>query len=304
MMVRTTTPAMRAILLVGSALVFVTGVQLYLLSTETRAFFAWTVSPPLTAASLGAFYWTALVLATLSAGERIWARARVGVGGILLFVTLTMVATLLHLDRFHLNSPDPTASAAAWLWLAIYMLDPPILLAILVLQLRQSGVDPPRARLLPAWFRIGLGAQASVLLAIGGVLFLMPSASASIWPWTLTPLTARALSAWLLALASVLVQGIREDDWTRLRAATLSYGVLAALQLLALARFPGDVRWNSPVATLYVAFLVGALLLGGAGYLSAARSSHRWIGPPGQSSPWPGRPLRLDGPSARTRPVR
>jgi hypothetical protein len=275
---RRTIAPMRAILLLGAALVLVAGGQLYLLSAYTDRFFAWTINPPLTAATLGAFYWTALVLAGMSARERTWARARVGVGGVLLFVTLTMVATLLHLDRFHFASPEPTAAAAAWIWLAIYVLDPVLLGAVLLLQLRTPGGDPPRAAPLPAWFRLGIGLQAAILLPLGLLLFLAPTVVVPYWPWALTPLTGRALAAWLLALALVLVQGIREDDLTRLRAATLSYLVLACLALTAVARFAGDVRWDSPTTALYLVFLVGALLLGGGGYRAATRAERPLVG--------------------------
>ena len=91
---------MRWVFGVGSVLVTAAGVQLFVLTDHTTRYFAWTISSGLSAAFLGAFYFTALVLASGSARQAEWARARVGVFGVWLFVTLTLVATLLHLDKF------------------------------------------------------------------------------------------------------------------------------------------------------------------------------------------------------------
>src|SRR4051812_20818448 len=88
---RPTTPGMRVILLIGSFFVLVAGIQLFVLTEYTEALFAWPIRPPLTAAFLGAFYWTAFTLAFMSARQAVWAHARVGVPGVLVFVTLTLV---------------------------------------------------------------------------------------------------------------------------------------------------------------------------------------------------------------------
>src|SRR5688500_10950706 len=135
---------MRRWLWADSFLVLVTGIQCFVLADFTAAFFAWTINPPLTAAFLGASYWAAFPLVFLSAREREWARARVAVYGVLVFTTVTLVATLLHLDRFHLGSPQPLARVAAWAWMAVYVLVPPSLLVLLLRQRRASGRDPER----------------------------------------------------------------------------------------------------------------------------------------------------------------
>ena len=50
---------MRCMLLLGAALVFIAGVQLFGFSRDTDHAFAWTIGVPITAAFLGAFYWGA-----------------------------------------------------------------------------------------------------------------------------------------------------------------------------------------------------------------------------------------------------
>jgi hypothetical protein len=269
--VRRTTSGIRTILLIGAGLVALAGIQLFILTDHTDQSFAWTIKVPLTAAFLGAFYFTALVLATLSAREQVWANARVAVPGVLLFITLTFVATLLHVSLFHFGSDDSVARGSAWLWLAIYAIDPPAVLILWLLQLREAGIDPPRTGTLPPWYRALVAFQAVVTLSIGAAFFLLPDRSLSIWPWPLTPLTARAVAAWLLGLGVVLVTALRENEWRRIRPASSAYVTLGVLQFVALARYPDTVDWGRAAAWLYAAFLVTVLLAGVAGWILSSR---------------------------------
>src|SRR2546429_9991519 len=87
---------------------------------QTNPLCARAPAPPLTAAFLGAAYWAAVPVELIAAREKVWAKARVAVPAIWLFTTLTLVATLVHFDRFHFSSPIASAQGAAWFWLAVY----------------------------------------------------------------------------------------------------------------------------------------------------------------------------------------
>src|SRR5215210_2221420 len=195
---------MKGLGIMGATLVFIAGVQLFVLADYTDRYFAWTIQPPLTGAFLGAFYWCALGIIYFGAPGGVWARARAGMPAVVLFTTLTLVATLLHLDRFHLNSPDPSTLFVTWAWIAVYVLVPPALVVLWLRQLRVPGDDPPPTSSLPRWYRGVVGIYIAVALTLGVVMFVAPQAAAQLWPWTLTPLTARAVSAWILALALLL----------------------------------------------------------------------------------------------------
>ncbi|MFN2488271.1 MAG: hypothetical protein ABR529_00710 [Actinomycetota bacterium] len=125
---RRTTPATRRLLFVAGGLVFLAGLQLFVLPERTDSYFAWTIDPPLTAAFLGAGYWASFALEWLAAMQRSWARARIAVPAVFVFTTLTLVATLLHLDKFHLGVDDSLTVAVTWLWIAIYVTVPPVML--------------------------------------------------------------------------------------------------------------------------------------------------------------------------------
>jgi hypothetical protein len=226
------------------------------LSESTERWFAWTIDPPLTAAFLGANYWAAFFLAFLSAREPVWARARITYAVSIVFISLTSLATLLHLDKFNFDN------ANGWLWVIVYVTVPPLLLVLLPRQLRLPGGDPPREAPLERWLFPIVAAQALIVLVIGLALLLTPSRADSLWPWTLTPLTSRAVAAWLLALAAGLAVTLWERDWRRVRVATLTYAAAPLLQFVALARFSDTVNWDTAGVWLYVAFLASILLLG------------------------------------------
>lgn len=113
--VRSSSVGMRLMLLAAGVLVFLAGFQLFILTEQTNLYFAWTIQPPLTAAFLGAGYWASFLLEIFAAREKVWAKARIAVPAVFTFTTLTLVATLLHLDRFHFNSLNQFAQTAAYL---------------------------------------------------------------------------------------------------------------------------------------------------------------------------------------------
>jgi hypothetical protein len=262
---RVLVPGMRILLYVASALVLLVGVELYVLTGHTERFFAWTIQSELTAAFLGAGYLAAVFLEFGSARQELWARARFAVPTVLVFTVLTLVATLNHLDKFHFGSRFPVASFTTWAWLAIYTFVPVLMVALLLPQARAPGIDPPRSAPIPLWALVLLGAQGAVLLLIGAALFLAPD-RATYWPWALTPLTAQAVAAWLLGMATAAIHALGEHDLERGRIGAVAFGLFGLLQLIAVARYPGEVAWERPAAWIYIGFvltfLAPGLLLG------------------------------------------
>jgi len=258
---RASTAGLRRFFYVASFLVFAAGVPLFLGSTQTGRYFAWTIKSPLTAAFLGANYWAAIVLEALAARQRVWARVRVAFVPVLVFTLATLVVTLVHLDRFHLHGGAFVTRLSTWLWLAIYVAVPPAMILLGALQLRVAGVDPPRSHPFPPLFRCAVAAQALVLTGLGAALLIAPVSTASIWPWALTPLTGRAIGAWLFGMGLGAAQAAREADFQRARIAFVSFGVAVILQFVALARYGGELDWSSVSGVAYLAVLLGVLVL-------------------------------------------
>lgn len=250
---------MRVMLMIAGVLVFISGVQLFVFTEQTDRLFAWTIKPPLTAAFLGGAYWSSMLLEWLAARETQWAHARVAVTAVLAFTLITLIVTLIHLDRFHLTSDDPLTRAAAWAWLIVYAIVPPVLAILLILQMRAPGGDPPVVAPLPAWLWPIIGLQAAALLAVGAMLLVAPGFAAPLWSWQLTPLTARAIGAWLIGLGIAAAQVLREGDLMRVRNVQISSAAFVALQAIALARYPAVVSWSDPRLWGYLLFLASIL---------------------------------------------
>lgn len=259
-------PEVRVGLYVLVGWLLVIGVSLFILTEDTDRYFSWTIEPPITAAFLGASYWSGCLLAFFGARERDWTRARALIGPVLTVTILFLIATLIHIDRFHMDS------VTGIVWLSVYAGMPPVMLFLTIRQLRAAGPDPPRVARFPTWFKRMLELQVLGALALGLALFLAPADSAGIWPWSLTPLTARAVAAWALGGAVFLAIVAYEDDWTRVRTAMLSFAIFGALQLIAVARYTETFDWNRAGPWLYVAFLLGAIVEGGFGWSMARRS--------------------------------
>ncbi len=255
---------MRALLGVFGILTFLGVAALFVRPETTDEFFAWTIRPPLTAAFLGAAYLAGCCLVVLSLRASAWVHARASIATILVFTVLTLVATLAHLDRFHLQAGGLAARAAAWFWLAVYVSVPVVMVVVLAQQLREPGAHPERARPLPRWLAAALLAQGAVLLVVGAVLFVRPGLLAA-WPWPLTPLTSRAVGAWLVSFGLAAVLVVAEADLTRLRAPAVAYLVFGLAELAAVLRFAGSVAWDTGAARAYLAFLVLVVLTAAVG---------------------------------------
>jgi hypothetical protein len=244
---------MRWLLLIASVLVFIIGISLFLLSGQTDRYFAWTISVPLTAAFLGAGYWSSFFIEFVASRERMWANARVAVPAVFVFTVLTLVATLIHLDLFHLGGSFAVITQiGTWTWMAVYV-SVPILLAVLwAIQIRLPGGDPLRRTPISGLVRLAIYLLAAGMLTVGVALFVAPLGTGVLWPWELTPLTGRAVGAWLIGLGVAAAHMAWERDWRRVLPASAMLAVFGALELLVLLRFPAELDWSGPRAWVYL----------------------------------------------------
>jgi hypothetical protein len=257
---------MRAMFIVSCVTVSVAGFQLFVLSEYTDRFFAWTIHVPLTAAFLGASYWGSFALVLVASRQQAWARARIAVPGVWLFTVLTLIATLIHIDLFRMDS------VFGWAWLVVYVVVPVGYGVFWVRQLRIAGGEPLRQTPLPTWLRLVLGVQAAILLIWGTALFLAPQTTAALWPWALTPLTGQAVGAWLIGIGVTAAQMCWENDLGRVYAGMAGLAVLGALQLIALARYGGaTVNWSGAGGWIYMLFILSVFGVGSYGWLEARR---------------------------------
>ena len=260
------TRELRALLWFFAALALAAGALLYLLSGNTDDTFSWTIKPSVTAAFLGGAYWAAFVLFAWSARQQLWVRARPFVLPVTVIALLLLVATLIHLDKFHKHS------LFGWFWIVAYIVVPPLLAAALWRQHQAPPVpEPPRLPLTPA-LRAVLAGEGLVMVGIGTSLFVAPDTADSLWPWALTPLTARVTGAFLIGFGAAALQAVRENDIGRLSGSAYAFATLGLLELIVLLRYSHQLDGSGARGVIYVAFLVLVLLTGIAGSASSRRA--------------------------------
>jgi hypothetical protein len=265
---RPVTPRLRLILELFAGLALIAGALLFLGATRTDAWWSWTIAPPLTAATLGAFYWAAFVLIFGAARSRSWAEARPAVYPVAVIALLLMVITLIHLDRFDLDS------LFGVFWLVAYALVPPLLIWAIADQLRAPGEDARPTQRLPRPLRALLIFEGVLLLATGGVLLFSAGLADDLWPWALSPLTSRAIGAFYVGVGVAALIAVYDDDPVSFRGAALAYTVLGVLVLLAVLLHLPDLEGDHFDTAIYVASWSLVTLTGGYG-LRAARASSR-----------------------------
>ena len=261
------TSTLRLILLGFAGLALIAGFLLFAGASETDDWFSWTIEPPLSAAALGAFYWAAFALLLAGSRARSWAGARPIAYPVLVIAVVLLVITLVHLDRFH------TDRLFGVFWVAAYAVAPPLLLYGIAVT--RGGAGPAaEGRPLPGLLRAALLVEGAVMLAAAAVMLLAPDSAADLWPWALTPLTSRALGAFILGVALVGLFVAWENRLVLFEGTSLAYLALGILQLLAVALHSGDLGEDSASTAIYLAFL-GLVVVTGAYGSIAARAFSR-----------------------------
>lgn len=206
---------------------------------DTATNFAWTINPVVMAAALGAFYITSAPLFLLPFLAKRWEMIRAMILPAALFSTIQLAATFLHWDKFSIDS------VPFYAWFASYLLPPPIFVAAYLWHQRKSSQELATNDPLAGGVRQTLLITGGALTVIAFVTFFEPAWLIPIFPWQLTPLTARSLSGWLAAVGTLMLSIRRENNRTRTLLATPMLILVLPALLLQLTRFAGEVDWSN-----------------------------------------------------------
>jgi hypothetical protein len=273
--VRTVHWGIRLMLLVGTAFVTFDFVQLTFHAERTDRYFSWTIDAPITAVVLGSFYFSAIFLTLFGGTRRVWVRTRAVVPGTWAFVTLVLLATLIHLDVFrpHMDSPHAITRFEVWVWIGAYTVEPIGLLLFVILQRARPGNDPPRTEPPPPALYLRAGTAAgSIATIVGAAMFLFPQTAIDLWSWPLTPLTARILGSWFVGAGLVMVAAMWERDRWRLFVPSLGFVALGPMQLIGILRYSEQADWANVQMWLHLGFLAVVFGLGVAGLVMSSRA--------------------------------
>ena len=253
-------------------LLFVAGIQLFLLSEQTETYFAWTFAAPFSAAFMGAGYWAAMIHAYTGAQSKAWSFVRTSLPAAVTATTLLSITTFLHIDKFHLASPLLITRFVTWVWILVYVIVPPLLVIAWIMQSRMPGAYARGNHPLPARMRAGFALLAAFALLSGLSLFLAPEGTSALWPWAVTPLAARAVSSWLTAFGVACATLVLENDIRNGAGTSASLCAFCLLELVVVARYAAAIDWGKPMALAYMLFLVTGVLVTGANLLARRNS--------------------------------
>ena len=247
--------ARKVLALLVAPVVIAAGIILYLYPSQTAQLFAWPIAPTMTPIVMGAGYLAAAWFFFSLWRARAWAHVAAVLSGIFVFTVVMLVSTLLHWDRFS------HGKFTFWLWLVVYVLSPFAVAGVIWLhrhhrepQLNSVIVNP----IVRGWFTLLFAAMAIVALA----LVLWPSSIIGLWPWKLSPLTARVLGGWIAVLAVGGLQMCRSAQWLRWPVALETGALWFSLIALALPGARGDfasqqgfVGFATVLAVLWLSFV-------------------------------------------------
>jgi hypothetical protein len=235
--------------------------MLYLLPDDTERLFAWTIRPRMSALLMGAGYASGVYFFMRVVRAPRWHWIGRAFLPLTLFVCWLELTTILHWDRFH------QGHIAFVTWTAIYTLTPVLLPA---LWLRNRSADPgtldPGDVLVPRPVRVVMGLVGAVELTLASIMFLSPTSVIGVWPWALTPATARSIGGWFALHGAIGLALALETRWSGMRIVLHTQMLGLALILVAVVRAWGDFKSSNPLTWVFV--------IGTSGWLAALAAVH------------------------------
>jgi len=178
---------------------------LFFFPGQTERLFAWKIQPSMSAMMLAAAYAGGIVFFAGVLRLKQWHRIKVGFLPVLSFASLLGIATILHWDKFN------AGHISFFAWAGLYFTTPFIVLTVWLRNRNQdTGKSEDHDIIIPSTVRLIIGFIGAVTLIISLFLFIQPGIMLDLWPWTLTPLTARVVGA-MFSLPGLVGLGIAFD---------------------------------------------------------------------------------------------
>lgn len=270
-------PATRRAAIALIPFLIIAWVILYIFPDRTGDWFAWPIQPAMTALFMGAGYLSGAYFFARTASTGDWRRVEAGFLPVALFAGLEALTTILHWPRFTHGHPAFIA------WVGLYFITPWLVIGLWLLNRRGRNSEQPEARLrVPVFVRWILGVVGVSMAAAGFYLYANPDVMIAIWPWELTPLTARALLGFLILPAASEISLAFKPDWREYPIILEGQMIALALILLGAARAWADFEPAAAgsAGALFVAAMLFFLLANLAFYLLMQNAGRQRAGGP------------------------
>jgi hypothetical protein len=222
-------------------------VMLYFFPDNTTELFAWTITPRMTPMLMGAGYISGAYFFARAIRASRWHHIAVGFLPVTTFATTMGIATLLHWDRFNHDH------ISFYAWTILYATTPFIVFGIWWLNRRaDSGRPDADDAIVPVPVRWLMGIIGAFILLTGLALFLLPDLMIDLWPWQLSPLTARVGGGWLAMPGVFGILLALDSRWSAARLALQSLALSFVLVLIAVARAWDNFDPSNPTTWFFI----------------------------------------------------
>lgn len=217
---------------------------------DTGRLFAWPIKPPMTALMLGSAYMGGIYFFIRVVFARQWHTIKEGFLPVTAFAGLLSIATILHWDKF---TPGHISFIT---WAGIYFVTPFLVFgAWWFNRATDSRLPDSNERLIPHTLRWLIGLTGVIEVALGLLLFIKPDWMITVWPWSLTPLTARTIGAMVTLPGIVQINMALDSRWSSARVIVEAQVFSLIFILMGAAR-----DWGSFIKTTVGTYLfVGGL---------------------------------------------
>lgn len=223
------------------------GLLLYFFPGGTELYWAWVIPHPRSSILIGAGYVGAIAYYTLLLRENDWHQARNGMGGLIIFCIVLLIATFLHWEEFR------TYHITTLVWLIFYYVGPFLVPILYRLQTQraaaQSSTTPAsdadgRSSIAQGW-KFWQAARGFFYLALA--LFWLVSANtvSTAWPWPINALELRVFMGQVAIIGWNAVVVLQEGrQWQQFRLGQILTGAIGFMQLIGLFISSTTYSWS------------------------------------------------------------
>jgi hypothetical protein len=240
---------------------------LYLFPNDSGRLFAWPIKPPMSAMLLGATYLGGAYYFIRVFLARQWHTVRLGLIPVTAFAGIMGIATLLHWDKF------THGHISFIVWAFLYFTLPFIIPVVWYFNQRANqGQSPTSEARFSTGLRLVTGGVGALMLGSSAILLIFPQLMIPVWPWTLSPLTARVMAA-MFALPGLVGLGVAVDGhWSSASVLFQAQAISILFFLIAIVLERDEIQWSQLGSWTYLAGLLMVLALIGLAFREAHNS--------------------------------
>lgn len=206
-------------------------VGLIFFAEHTDKNFAWPIKPRMSAMMFGSLYLAVIYTYTRFVFAKKWHHVALIIWATLPVLSTLGVVTLMYWDKFT-GPPGPFI-----VWFVAYLCVPPILACTLYLNSRHDPGTPDAVDVeVPTSINWSTGVIGVIFGIVGLALIIFPDQMIALWPWPLSPLTARGVGALFAAPTFVHALALFETRWSALRVVSEGALVWFAMILISVIR--------------------------------------------------------------------